>query len=227
MAYSRQRVRAGAFHSDYWDIGVFTSYIGKATYQDKSSPLRNWEIRVEGRAVSGSADNRGIMDALIAAGTAKLNLRFASSGWIRLRGWAGKVISGYDRLPRQHRFWLSGGIDPDARSILGVNRSGSGPLRMYDHLIIPDQGPGMRVLNKAVPGLTAWAVNLDIESNLPLVLFADVAVTRGTTYVDFGAVLELGPLNLILPIWNNWTAGQNISYLQQIRVGISLPVIDL
>ena len=137
------------------------------------------------------------------------------------------MISGYDKLPLQHRFWLSGGVDPDLRSILGVNRTGSGPLRMVDHLFIYDQGPGMRVLNQAAPGSTAWAVNLDIESQLPLGLFADVAATNGTTYFDFGGVLALGPLHLILPVWNNWTKGQDISYLQQIRVRIRLPIIDL
>lgn len=225
LYYLRQALASDRFSPSYWDLGSLTSLVAGVTYRDNSNPLLRWSLHARGRQLSGTVDSDvPDVQGVIVEGSGVLRLRYSSKGSIRLRAWAGQAISGAETIPRQYRFWLSGGLDPELANLFGTNRSSAGPLAVYEQLFFPDAGPGMRILNRAPPGSSAWSLNVDLASKLPADIFFDAAGTGSATYLGAGLRLRLPALTVILPVWDNWSASQGLSYVERIRLSIDVSV---
>lgn len=206
-----------------------------ARYWNDAHALLDWDLTAEVRTVLGSADRLDPdRKATILQGSAKASYRYATRGQIRIRGWLGHTFAEKDRIPDQYHFWLSGGLDTDFTNPLAFNRTGSGALAVYHQIYLPDEGPGIRALNTEEPGVSAWALNLDLTSKYPLALFADVTGTNNNgadeswrTCMDAGIMLTLGPIELIVPLWQSWEADNGRQPYEGWRIGLSLPTINL
>jgi hypothetical protein len=225
-----QYLTEGAFDT-LWDTGSFTGATISTRYWDDAHALLDWDLTTRIRFVTGEADDLTNADreATLLEGSANVTYRYARRGRIYLRGWLGHTLADSENIPNQYRFWLSGGLDANLANPLAFNRTGSGSFPVYHQYYIPDEGPGIRALTGEVPGITAWAINLDVSSKLPLNLFADVAGTNnGTdeewqTYLDAGVTLKLGPIRLLVPLWTSWTQEKDDPPYKGWRISISLP----
>ncbi len=224
LHYLRQAFISKDFNPLYWDLGALTSLAGEVTYRDHSNPLLRWSLNARGRQLSGAVDSDMNVQGVIVEGSGVLRLRYSRKGSLRLRAWVGRAVSGVESIPRQYRFWLSGGLDPELANLFGANRSSAGPLAVYEQLFFPDAGPGLRILNRAPPGSSAWSLNVDLASKLPGDIFFDAAGTGGSTYLGFGLRLRLPAFTVILPVWDNWSMAQGLSYVERIRVSINMTV---
>ena len=234
VSLARQNLTAGALDSTLWDTGAFTSAALNARYWNHAHALLDWDLTAQVRTVSGSADRPDPeRKATILQGSAKASYRYARKGRIQIRGWLGHSLAEKDQIPNQYRFWLSGGLDTDFSNPLAFNRTGSGTFRVYHQFYIPDEGPAIRALNPWEPGVTAWALNLDLTSKYPVSLFADIASTNNRwneswqTYMDAGIILSLGPIEFIVPLWQSWEADNGRQPYEGWRIGLSLPTINL
>ncbi|MFB0516380.1 MAG: M1 family metallopeptidase [Candidatus Neomarinimicrobiota bacterium] len=234
MALAWQQLTEGALDNTLWDTGTFISAALNTRYWNHTHALLRWDLAGQAHMVSGSADElESDLKATILQGTAKASYRYARQGRLYLRGWLGHTLTDKDLIPNQYRFWLSGGLDTDFSNPLAFNRTGSGTFRVYHQFYIPDEGPAIRALNTEVPGITAWALNLDVTSKYPLALFADIAGTNNgddeswQTYTDAGIIWSLGPIKFIVPLWHSWEPEIGEAPYEGWRIGLSLPSISL
>jgi hypothetical protein len=213
-----------------WDTGTFNNLTVTARAWDNSDALFDWDISAQLRAVAGEPDDSNEdLQATILQATAKANYRFARRGRVYVRGWFGHAFADdWQMVPDQYRFWLSGGIDPDLERTLAINRSGEGALAVYHQFFIPD-GPGIRALTTARPGMSVAALNLDVATRFPLRPFMDVAMTNNgadeswQTYLDAGINVALGPLRIIVPLWASLGDEDTGPAYENWRIGISIP----
>jgi len=206
-ALSKQNLTAAAFDT-LWDTGAISVLSFEAEYRDHSLALLDWQVS-SGLQFLSQRDKE--TSALLAQLEARASYQYGRKEKLHLRGWLGHTFTDVTVVPRQYRFWLSGGLDPGFENILAFNRTGSGALALYHHAFLPNEGPGLRALNPDAPGGTAWGLNLKLTSRFPVSLFADLAGTNnGTdqawqTYAAAGVtLLHLGPFELIVPLWVSW-----------------------
>ncbi|UCH11406.1 MAG: M1 family metallopeptidase [Fidelibacterota bacterium] len=228
---ANQHLTTGAFDTLLWNTGSFTSAAVSTRYWDNAHALLDWDLSTRIRFVIGEADDDLSADrqATLLEGSTNVTYRYARQGRIYLRGWVGHTLADVDEIPAQYRFWLSGGLDVDLTNPLAFNRTGSGSLPVYHRYFIQDEGPSIRAITMDTPGTTAWAINFDLSSKLPLNLFADLAGTNNgneedwQTYIDAGVTLKLGPARVFVPLWMSWTEdGMDAAY-EGWRILIYLP----
>ena len=213
-----------------WDTGIFNNLTFSARAWDNSGALLDWDISTQLRAVTRKPnDINEDLQATILQATANANYRFARQGRVYVRGWFGHAFAdSWQMVPDQYRFWLSGGLDPDFERTLAINRSGEGALAVYHQYFIPD-GPRLRALTTARPGMSAAALNLDVATRFPFHPFADVAITDNgadgswQTYIDAGLTVALGPLRIIVPLWSKLGDEDPGATHEDWRIGISIP----
>ncbi|MBA7594825.1 MAG: hypothetical protein GH143_04565 [Calditrichaeota bacterium] len=229
-----QNLTEGALDETLWDTGAFTNAALAARYWDHAHALLDWDLAAQLRTVTGQAHGSDPdRKAIILQSSAKVSYRHAWKGLIRLRGWLGHTLTDKDLIPDQYRFWLSGGLDADFRNPLVINRTGEGALAAYHSFFIPDEGPGLRAITTDVPGVIAWALNLDVTSKYPVALFADIAGTNNVagggwqSYADVGINISLGPLKFIVPLWASWIGEDDDPPWKGWRISLSLPTINL
>ena len=204
---SQQNLTTAAFDT-LWDTGAITAFTLDAEYRDRTHALFDWRVR-SGLKVLSQPDKE--TSALLAQLEARASYQYARKGKLHLRGWLGHTFADVTTVPRQHRFWLSGGLDPGFENFLAFNRTGTGILALYSQAFLPNVGPGLHAFNDDLPGATAYGLNLNLTSRFPVSLFADVAGSNNSTdwawqtYADAGiALLRLGPFELIVPLWVSW-----------------------
>ncbi|MCH7529404.1 MAG: hypothetical protein IH972_07630 [Candidatus Marinimicrobia bacterium] len=232
LQLARRSLKPAAFDTTYWDPGRINSTSLEAYYYDNTLNIWQYWFSGQARLVSGRLD--GISGAFSGA-TAELEgymqYKLGYKKILRVRGWAGSILSGQNELPKQYKFWLSGGLDPDFNNPTVVNRTGAGAITAYERYYI-QEGPGLRSPNFTLPGPLAWGINLSLDGVLPgpLSAFVDLAGTdpddgknQWETYFDAGLALKFGPLRIDLPLYDNWSEGDERQLKNRWRLTFELP----
>ncbi|MEE9464215.1 MAG: M1 family metallopeptidase [Candidatus Neomarinimicrobiota bacterium] len=237
----QQSLNPDAFDPHYWDTGQLNSTSLKLKYRKTTLNIWQYWLAVRGRLVAGELDgyteSRSALSLEI-EGYLRHKIGYRKS--VIARVWVGNIVSGADQMAKQHRFWMSGGLDPDFNDFTVIQRTGSGSLAAYDRYYVPE-GPGLRSPFFMTPGPRAWGLNLNLDGVLPgpFNLFVDLAGTKpestpiaGTdllqtydweTYVDAGLILSLGPIDVILPLYDNWSEGEDSKLGNRWRVSVTFP----
>jgi hypothetical protein len=231
----QQDITPGAMDPLLWDSGAFQNYSLRGRYWDhQSSALFEWDVSIKLESYSWD-DNfycKKLDGSLI---TTELigEYRYAYPKDITLRIWAGHHLTdNLDQVPDQYRFWLSGGLDRNFTNPLVFNRTGDGTLATYRRQYVAGTGPDLKGLNNELPGTTALSANLEIESFLPFDLLVDMAATNSDPdeawrfYYDTALSMQVGPITLILPLWQNWDSVHRAAY-KDWRISLRLPTVGL
>ncbi len=230
---ARQSLKPAAFDTLYWDPGRINSTSLEAYYNDNTLNIWQYWLSGQARLVSGSLEGiSGTVSGATAELEGHLQYKLGYKKYLQVRGWAGSILSGQNELPRQYKFWLSGGLDPEFSNITVANRTGAGAITAYDRYYI-QEGPGLRSPNFTAPGSQAWGVNLSLEGVLPgpLDAFVDLAgtepvgdgIVQWETYFDTGLTISLGPFTIILPLYDNWSVGNARQLKNRWRLTFELP----
>ena len=140
--------------------------------------------------------------------TGDFSWRYHNRLTLNTRYWVGSFISG-EKIPAQYRTWMSGGVDPNFRSHLVLNRTGTGhrsPVNIYDEQYLTD-GPSLRGIKGEASTSTAWGLNFDQRiRSLPVDLFADIAGATDIEdiFFDAGLKLSFGVIHFYIPLYQSW-----------------------
>lgn len=194
-----------ALSPSLYSAGQYTILKGGWYYRDNSRAMVKYGLKgtLQTGLSGGSFTQIGL--------TGTIQKRWTKSMRINLRMFAGHLLG--DTVPRQYRWYVGGGIDPNFEQTFVFDRTAD-PSRynIHDEQYIQD-GPALRgraIDDKSdviVATETVWAINLDQSlPKIPFKLFVDFAGGSDLTesLVDAGLKLDFQRIQLILPLYQSW-----------------------
>ena len=225
------QINEEAINLNYYDGGEIVVGYAELEMHNVPTPFLNYYFR--------SAVQTGLIHSQFMRINFQTNIyyRFNKKISSKIRVWFGGFLN-KKNLPLQYRTYLSGSVDPDfsANNILDrTSESTDFSLGSKQYEI---SGPSLHGLvsteTKHMLGVDDWVMSVNFDIGIPKIPgrpFFDFAIVgKKKPYVDFGLKKSIGPLELIIPLYQTWDEDpfiQNTDWLKQrMRVKFNIPSIN-
>ena len=219
-------IQESAVDTDYYRFGEIAVGYAEIELKNRPNSLLTYYFR--------SALKTGLMNSKFLRFNLEsvVSYRFTKDYRAKLRVWAGGWIYSKD-LPGQYYTYISGDIDPDFRNSYIFNRTphlNDVSVGVRQYAVSGPSVHGIILENEKMKGVNSWVISTNFDISVPMVPakpFMDLVMVEGdNAYFDFGLKKSIGPLIIVVPLYQSWDSPSFIEdsewLLKRMRFSLSV-----